>query len=99
MADKMSPLTRKENAAPMFKKLMKKDSDRYPLLLAPGTVVGITSKKADVHNVEAADVHLCLVLPPQLWHKGVRISTVRAIKGIPATKTRVSLATVSRADW
>ena len=35
----------------MFKKLMKKDSDRYPLLLAPGTVVGITSKKADVHNV------------------------------------------------
>ena len=51
MADKMSPLTRKENAAPMFKKLMKKDSDRYPLLLAPGTVVGITSKKADIHKV------------------------------------------------
>lgn len=51
MAVKMSPLTRKENATPIFKKLVKKDRDRYLLLLAPGSVVGITSKKADVHNV------------------------------------------------
>jgi len=51
MAVKISPLTRKENAAPIFKNIIKKDSDQYLLLLPPGSVISITSKKADIHKV------------------------------------------------